>query len=66
MNLLDYYQQLKAEQKQRLADEISTSLAYLRHLAHGRRLPGPKMARRIEQATEEQVSRQDLRPDFYE
>ena len=66
MNLLDYYQKLKAEQKQQLANEIGTSLAYLRHLAHGRRMPGPKMVHRIEQATGEQVSRQELRPDFYE
>ena len=66
MTLLNYYKKLKAGQKKQLADELGTSLAYLRHLAYSRRKASPKMAQRIELATQRQVSRRDLRPDIYE
>ena len=66
MDIKKYYKQLKADQKKQLADDIGTSLNYLRHIFNGRRKASPKMAKRIEEATRHEVTREDLRPDFYE
>lgn len=61
MKLIDYLRQFGAQQ---LAQEIGTSPAYLSQLAHGHRQASPKMAKKIEEATDSQVTISDLRPDL--
>ncbi|WP_422460280.1 MULTISPECIES: transcriptional regulator [unclassified Endozoicomonas] len=65
MKLITYYKQLNAEQKRALAKNVGTSLAYLRHLAHGRKMASHKLVKKIVTATDGKVTRQELRPDIY-
>ncbi len=65
MELKQYLRSLNKEQKQQLADEVGTSVHYLRHLAHGRRNAGHKLARKIQEASGHQVTLSELRPDIY-
>ena len=66
MKLKKYYKRLNAEEKKAFAEKIGASLAYFRHLANGRRNASHKLAKKIEEATERAVTREELRPDIYE
>ena len=61
MNLKEYF--LSGEKMVDLAEKIGKSSSYLWQLSDGRRSCPPNLAPMIEQATEGQVTRKDLRPD---
>ncbi|MET4696118.1 transcriptional regulator [Endozoicomonas lisbonensis] len=65
MKLLEHYLTLDSGQKKALAREIGSEVSYLRHLAYGRKQPSHSLAKKIETATNKQVTRSDLRPDIY-
>ena len=60
-----YFMHLDPGEKQALADAVGTSYQYLCQIANGHKNAGPVLCRKIEQATNGQVSRHDLRPDIY-
>ena len=61
MELIVYIRQFGAHD---LAKNIETSPAYLSQLAYGHRKASPRMAKKIEDATDGQVTVADLRPDL--
>ena len=66
MELKAYYQALNAQEKREFAKAVKTSDGYLRHLVEKRRKASPKLCKRIEVASDNKVTRQELRPDIYE
>jgi DNA-binding transcriptional regulator YdaS (Cro superfamily) len=65
MNFKDYMAALSADEKRTLAKAADTEVIYLIQIAGGHAQPSPKLANRIEQATNGKVSRHDLRPDIF-
>lgn len=63
MKLIDYLRQLPAEQREPFAALCATSIGHLRNVAYGYRPCSPELAVQIEQATERQVTRQELCPE---
>lgn len=53
-------------ERERVAREAGTSVAYFFQLAGGHRNASIELAKRIERATGGLVSRRDLRPDFFD
>lgn len=49
-----------------LAEKAGTTPEYLWHIAKGNRKASPALAKRIEIATDGQVTRYDLRPDVFD
>ncbi|OOF25068.1 hypothetical protein BZJ19_10135 [Salinivibrio proteolyticus] len=60
-----FWRELDAKQKQDLAEEAGTTASYLRHVMHGRKDAGPKLALRLHTATGGVVNKSVLRPDIY-
>lgn len=65
MNFRTYWDLRSPESRLELAEDTGVSVEHLRHIAHGVHPPGPKLALRIERATEGLISRHMLRPDIY-
>lgn len=63
MKLIDYLRQLPAEQREPFAALCATSIGHLRNVAYGYRPCSPELAVQIEQASERQVTRQELCPE---
>ena len=57
MNLKEY---LKGKNKDNFAQQIGTTVNYLRLLIYGIRRPSPELAKKIEEATHGKVSRWEL------
>lgn len=57
-----YWQKLKPENKQVLADDLSTSVAYLSQIANGHRNAGASILLTIESATSGEIKPEDIRP----
>lgn len=64
MKLIDLWQSLDAEGKRALAEETGTVVMYLSQIAYGHRRCSQALALKIEGATNQKVSRADLRPDL--
>lgn len=60
MEMRDYYSGLKPEQKENLAKKVRTSVAYLGQIASGHRKAGLDLALRIQYATDQQVTVEEL------
>ena len=65
MDLKTYYTKLNKSEREALAENINTSPAYLSQLAYGHRKVGIGFFRLIEEATNHQVTRNELRPDIF-
>ncbi len=65
MTFKEYYRSLSAIEKRRLARFLRTTVPYLNHIAFQRRLPGFRLCQKIEDYSEGQVTRHELRPDIY-
>lgn len=52
-------------ERERVAKEAETTVAYLFQLAGGHREPSVKLAMRLEKASGGLLSRRDLRPDIF-
>ena len=63
MNLLDYLREEKGRATD-LAQKTGQSKSFVGAVAHGARPCPPRLAVAIEQATDGQVSRKDLLPDW--
>lgn len=61
MTLIEYLRQFGSKD---LAIKVGTSRAYLSQIAHAHRQAGPKMAIRIEEASEGLITVAELRPDL--
>lgn len=59
------YRFLENRTYKEIADVVGVHFSYLNQVATGRTLPGPKLAIRIEKATNFMVLRGDLRPDLW-
>lgn len=66
MDIKTYLRSTNPDERNRVAREAGTTVAYLYQIAGGHRTPGPKMALAIERATSGQVTRSELRPDLWE
>lgn len=66
MNLKSYLKTLDEKGVKTLADALQTTPAYLQQLAYGHRKAGAPILLRIEVATNNLVSQQELRPDLYQ
>ena len=53
------------EQRQRVAEDAETSVAYLWQLSGGHRKASLEMAKRLQDATEGQLTIEGLRPDIF-
>lgn len=58
-----YWAALDTEEKAKLADDLDTSVGYLKLIANGHRSPGHQFARRIKDRTG--LSLKQLRPDIF-
>ncbi len=63
MNLSEFFEKMPRGYRFILAKQVGCSPAYLSHIATGFRKASPKMAVAIEKATNNEVSRYDLRDD---
>lgn len=61
--LVTYWRQLNRDDKQRLADELETTVGYLRQIFLYGRSPGGVMARQLADKTG--ISATQLRPDIF-
>lgn len=59
------WRSMTANEKQIVADKAGTSVAYLRQVLACGRKPGAAMAKKIEVATERNVSRVELLPEIF-
>ncbi|MPX98194.1 transcriptional regulator [Salinivibrio sp. VYel6] len=62
---VDYWKNLSPKEKEALAKKVGTKVSYLRHVAAGTHKAGPKLCLKLEQATDGEITKQDLRPDYY-
>lgn len=65
MELRDYLKALKPELRERLAAAAETTVPYLYQLAGGHRMASARLAIRIEDASQGEVTREELRPDIW-
>jgi DNA-binding transcriptional regulator YdaS (Cro superfamily) len=65
MTLKEHLASLSADQKKALAEAAETEVIYLIQIAGGHSSPSPKLAKRIEEATNGIVTRAELRPDVF-
>jgi DNA-binding transcriptional regulator YdaS (Cro superfamily) len=68
MKLSEYLRQLDDDGRKAFAARVSpsASVGYLYQLAGGHRRASAEMAKRIEDATDGQVTRLELRPDLFD
>ncbi len=66
MNLSKFMSNMPKDKKEAFAKAASTSVGYLRLIVAGERKPSIELCKNIEQASENAVTRLDLRPDFFE
>lgn len=71
MNIKTWFKHTSRPERERVAQDAGTTLAYLDQLAGGHRHPSPALARRLEQASllytpEHVLRREHLRPDIWE
>ena len=65
MTLREWLRQNPYPVRLKMANKVGTTVAYLYKLAGGHGRPGWSICPRIEQATQGQVTRHELRPDIY-
>ena len=65
MNLREYFAEEPKGAKVEMAEFLGITPNYLSMLIHGKRQASPKLAVKIEIATQGLVTRQDLLPDLY-
>ena len=65
MNLHEYFSTEPRGSKVEMAKYLGITTTYMSLLIHGKRRPSAPMALSIERATQNLVSRQELRPDLY-
>ncbi|MGN7612832.1 transcriptional regulator [Magnetococcales bacterium HHB-1] len=65
MNISQYLKQANLRQRE-LAYRVGVTSSALSQIIHNKLVPGFSLVKRIEEATDWQVSRFDLRPDFFE
>ena len=65
MELADYIRTATLRQRERVAAECGTTVAYLYQLAGEHRRPGTELALKLESATRGAVCRCRLRPDLF-
>lgn len=65
MDLKTYTAKLTPEQRRGFADRAGTNLAYLSQLIHGHRRASPTLARRLREASGNQIDLCALRPDVW-
>lgn len=66
MKLSEFMAEASAERREEVAQKAETTVAYLYQLAGGHRAASALLARRIENATDGEVTRADLRPDIFD
>lgn len=65
MNVRDWMNQADDEERERVALEAGTTVAYLWQLAGQHRAPSPGLCKRLENATGGRIPRYILRPDIW-
>ncbi len=63
MKLPDYYDSLRADQREAICRAAQTTVDYFYQVCKGYRRPSPKLARRLEQATT--LNKSLWRPDLW-
>lgn len=65
MNLKQYRQKYGAEGWERLADRAGTKVSYFIQIAGGHAAPSAKMCRKLQIASDHEVTCEELRPDLF-
>lgn len=65
MNLREYFATEPRGSKVEMAKYLGITATYMSLLIHGKRRPSPSMMMSIERATQNLVTRQEMRPDLY-
>lgn len=65
MDMRTFLKTTSKTERERVAKEVETTVAYLFQLAGGHREPSVKLAMRLEKASGGLLSRRDLRPDIF-
>lgn len=65
MDMRTFLKTTSKTERERVAKEVETTVAYLFQLAGGHRKPSVKLAMRLEKASGGLLSRRDLRPDIF-
>ncbi|MBE0436953.1 MAG: hypothetical protein IBX56_14245 [Methylomicrobium sp.] len=65
MDMRTFLKTTSKTERERVAKEAETTVAYLFQLAGGHREPSVKLAMRLEKASGGLLSRRDLRPDIF-
>jgi len=60
-----YWDSLSKTQQDALADEVDSTVGYLRLIFNGYKKAGFSLVKKIDKATAGAVSKSDLRPDIY-
>ncbi|MCC2521052.1 MULTISPECIES: YdaS family helix-turn-helix protein [Vibrio] len=61
----NYWRQLDAHQRESLANKLNTNEDYLRQVLYGYRKAGAKLANKIHQLTQGEISKYKLRPEYF-
>ena len=65
MNMKDFLKTSSKEQRQQLASQVGSTVAYFQQIAGGHRKPGAKLCRLIQQESKGKIKAKDLRPDYF-
>ena len=65
MDMKNYLKSSSIEDRQKLAEESGTTVAYFWQIAGGHRKPGAMMCRVIEKKSKGKIKAKDLRPDYF-
>lgn len=65
MKLKDWMKQASDSEREKVAEKSGTTVAYLWQLSGGHRKAGALLCQKIELHTDGQVTRQELRPDYF-
>ncbi|WP_345815325.1 hypothetical protein AAGS40_23405 [Paraburkholderia sp. PREW-6R] len=64
--LKEFFSSLSIPERKQFASRCGTSVAFIRNVMYGQRVPGEKLCVKIERETDCRVLRQDLRADWEE
>lgn len=66
MEVKEWLKRHLEKERKALALQVGTSVNYLYQLAGGHRQASPELAKKIEEATEGAITKQELRPDIWD
>lgn len=66
MDMRQYLDQHGTDAVKTLAGKAESSYAYLSQIAYGHRRPSPKLAKKLEELTDGEITRHELLPDVFD